>query len=131
MNCKLIQEYEKGITKYLLYKHQVSKKSHLDRKNRVKKFLEFCCKRNINEIKTIQRNDYDKFVQLYLSELSAETKRKYIMALREFFQRAKLDIRINVQKSVKSTKEKKFLKILEITGCDCLKEYKKELLEIL
>jgi len=130
--CVLVREYERNLRKYLRHKHQYSNKSERDRKNRVLKFLRFCCSRGIKDIRNIIQTDYDSFMQ-YLSEIgySIETRRKYRLALREFFSRAHLNINVNVQKSVKREKFKKFERLKEILkDCD-IEQYKDEILQIL
>jgi len=98
MACKLIEEYEKKLSIYLQNKHQYSKDSELRRKRKVKRFLLFCCKRKVKTIKDIKKGDYDKFIQLELQGLKEETIRKYKLALKEFFTRAKLNINVRTQK---------------------------------
>ena len=128
----LIEEYEKNLRKYLRHKHQNSNKSERDRKNRVKKFLQFCCRRGIKDIKNITQNDYDKFMQIELSNFSLETRRKYRLALREFFTRAHLNVHVNVQKATEREKLKKFEKLKQILDCcDYIDEHKNEILKIL
>ncbi len=130
--CELVKEYERNLRKYLKHKHQYSVKSERNRKNRVLKFLRFCCRRGVGEIRGITQNDYDKFMQLGLAKHSTETKRKYRLVLKEFFNRAHINIRVNVQKSVKREKLKKFEKLKQILDCcDCVNEYKSEILKIL
>ncbi len=129
--CVLVKEYERNLRKYLRHKHQYSIKSEKDRKNRVIKFLKFCCSRGVRSIKDITKDDFDKFIQT-LSKYSVETRRKYRLALREFFERAHLDIRVNVQRSTRREKLKKFEKLKQILSCcDCIDKYKSEVLEIL
>ncbi len=131
--CELVKEYERNLRKYLKHKHQFSNKSERDRKNKVLKFLRFCCRRGIGEIKSITQNDYDKFMQ-YLSETSysLETRRKYALALKEFFTRGKLPIKTNPKRLVKNAKLKKFEKLKQILSCcNCIDEHKSEILKIL
>ena len=131
MTCELLKEYEKNIRRYLKHKHQYSLKSERDRKNRVIKFLRFCCSRGVRSIKDITKDDFDKFIQT-LSKYSVETRRKYRLVLREFFERAHLDIRVNTQRAVEREKLKKFEKLKQILSCcDCISEHKSEILEIL
>ena len=129
--CVLVKEYERNLRKYLRHKHQYSIKSEKDRKNRVIKFLKFCCSRGVRSIKDITKDDFDKFIQT-LSKYSVETRRKYRLALKEFFDRAHLNIRVNVQRAVKREKLKKFERLKQILDCcDCVSEHKREILEIL
>ncbi len=129
--CELVKEYERNLRKYLKHKHQFSNKSERNRKNRVKKFLQFCCRRGIKDIKNITQNDYDKFIQIELSNFSLETRRKYRLVLREFFTRAHLNVRVNVQKATEREKLKKFEKLKQICCCNCIDEHKSEILKIL
>ncbi len=130
--CELVKEYERNLRKYLRHKHQYSIKSEKDRKNRVVKFLRFCCSRGVRSIKDINKSDFDNFMQLELAKYSTETRRKYRLALREFFNRAHLSIRVNVQRSTRREKLKKFEHLREILkDCDCIEQYKDKILEIL
>ena len=133
MACMLIDEYERNLRKYLQHKHQFSVKSERDRKNRVKKFLQFCCRLGIKDIRNIVQADYDRFMQ-YLSEIgySIETRRKYALTLKEFFTRGKLPIKTNPKRLVKNAKLKKFEKLKQILSCcNCIDEHKSEILKIL
>ncbi len=131
MTCELLKEYEKNIRRYLKHKHQFSSKSEKDRKNRVKKFLLFCCRQGVKDIRNITQTDYDNFMQLELVKYSTETRRKYRLALREFFNRAHLSIRVNVQRSTRREKLKKFEHLKEtLKDCD-LEQYRDEILKIL
>jgi len=132
--CELLSEYEKNLRKYLRHKYQTSEKSERDRKNRVKRFLLFCCKRGKKRTNEIEQNDFDKFVQIELEKYSTETKRKYRLALQEFFTRAKLPIKVNVVKSVEREKNKKLEKLKLILGnCaenNCIEKHKTEILKL-
>ncbi len=131
MSYRIVDEYEKNLRKYLVRKHQYSKKSENDRKNRVIKFLKFCSTRGKKTIKDIEQADFDRFMD-EIKDLSTETRRKYRLALREFFTRAHLNIRVNVQKATRLEKEKKFERLKEILkDCDCIEQYKDKILEIL
>jgi site-specific recombinase XerD len=113
---ELIQEFEKYKRLYLRYKHQYSKDSNKRREQKVKAFLAFCAQRGVKRIKEIREEHYRLFVAEVLNAKSTETKRKYLLALREFFQRAHLPIKINLSRNIQRTKEKKLLKVLEILG---------------
>ena len=129
--CELLSEYEKNLRKYLKHKHQVSDKSEKDRKGRVKKFLFFCCKRGLKRISEIKQIDYDRFMQLELAKYSTETRRKYRLALREFFSRAKLNVRVNPVKATRVEKERKFEKLKAIlSDCD-IEKHREEILKLL
>jgi hypothetical protein len=69
-----------------------------------------------------------------LNNKATETKRKYLLALKEFFERAHLPIKVNVSKNVSRTKERKLQKVLQLLGLKLEDlEYEKvpELLKIL
>jgi site-specific recombinase XerD len=131
---ELIQEFERYKRLYLRYKHQYSKESNKRREQKVKAFLAFCAKKGIKRIKDIREEHYRQFVAEVLNTKAVETKRKYLLALREFFERAHLPIKVSVQKNIQRTKEKKLRKLLSILGIDIQSlEYEKiqELLKIL
>jgi|YNPMSStandDraft_2_1061718.scaffolds.fasta_scaffold64461_1 site-specific recombinase XerD len=129
---KLVQEYNRKLWIYLQKKHGISKKSESERKNRVLKFLAFCENLGVQRIQDIIEQHYRAFVESVLVNLSTETKRKYLLALREFFDRAHLNIKINVQRNVKTTKNKKLQRILKILGITEISDQQKnELLKLL
>ena len=131
---ELIQEFERYKRLYLRYKHQYSKDSNRRREQKIKAFLAFCARRGVKRIRDIREEHYRQFVAEVLNAKATETKRKYLLALREFFKRAHLPIRINVQRNVQRTKERKLQKLLEILGIDIKSlEYEKiqEILKIL
>jgi len=68
---------------------------------------------------------------MYLNAKSTSTKRKYLLALREFFQRAHLEIPVNVTSNIARTKEKKLLEILDILQIDISEQQKNEILKLL
>ena len=111
---ELIQEFERYKRLYLRYKHQYSKNSNQRREQKVRAFLKFCAKHGVRRIKDIKEDHYRLFVAEILNNKATETKRKYLLALREFFQRAHLPIKVNITKNISRTKEKKLLKLLEI-----------------
>ncbi len=134
MACALMDEYINNIKKYLRYKHQYSLESNQKRKNMVLLFLKFCCAYKVKAISNIEQKHFDKFMQLQLKDKSAETKRKYRLALREFFSRAHLDIKVNVASAKKREKYVKLEKLKAILGDECaklLEQHKKEIIEIL
>jgi site-specific recombinase XerD len=110
---ELIKEFEQYKRLYLRYKHQYSKDSNKRREQKIKAFLKFCAKHGVRRVKDIREEHYRLFVSEVLNNKATETKRKYLLALKEFFQRAHLPIRINITKNITRTKEKKLLKILE------------------
>lgn len=128
---KLISEFEKKRRVYLIKKRQFSKKSEYERELRIKKFLRYCESKGIKRIKDITDKEYRAFVGDILSGKSVETKRKYLLALKEFFTRAHLPVRVNVQGSVNRTKEKKLNKILEILDIEITEEQKEKILNLL
>jgi site-specific recombinase XerD len=113
---ELIKEFEQYKRLYLRYKHQYSKDSNRKREQKIKAFLEFCAKHGVRRVKDIREEHYRLFVSEVLNNKATETKRKYLLALREFFQRAHLPIRVNIQRNISRTKERKLCKLLEILG---------------
>jgi site-specific recombinase XerD len=130
----LVDEYLKYLRLYLRKKHQFSKDSENRRKQKVLTFLRFCENLGVKRIKDIKEEHYRQFVAQFLNSKATETKRKYLMALKEFFERAHLEIKVNPSKNVQRTKEKKLKKLLDILGINIQDlEYEKiqELLKIL
>jgi site-specific recombinase XerD len=130
----LTEEYLRYIRLYLRKKHQFSKDSENRRKQKVLTFLRFCEQLGVKRIKDIKEEHYRQFVAQVLNDKSTETKRKYLLALREFFQRAHLPIQVNPAKNARRTKEKKLQKVLNVLGIDIQSlNYEKiqELLKIL
>ena len=111
---ELIREFERYKRLYLKYKHQYSKDSNRKREQRVKSFLRFCATKGVRRIKDIKEEHYRLFVAEVLNNKATETKRKYLLALKEFFQRAHLPIRVNITKNISRTKEKKLIKLLQV-----------------
>jgi site-specific recombinase XerD len=131
---ELETEYLKYLRLYLRKKHQYSKDSENRRKQKVLIFLRFCQGLGVKRIKDIKEEHYRQFVAQVLNSKSVETKRKYLMALKEFFQRAHLPIQVNPSGNVKRTKEKKLQRLLKILGIDIQNlEYEKiqEILKLL
>jgi site-specific recombinase XerD len=131
---ELIKEFEQYKRLYLRYKYQFSKDSNKRREQRVRVFLIFCAQKGVKRIKDIKEEHYRLFVSEVLNTKAPETKRKYLLALKEFFERAHLPIKVNVSKNIQRTKEKKLLKILEILGIkleDLEYEKVQKLLELL
>jgi hypothetical protein len=88
----------------------------------------------VKRIKDIREEHYRLFVSEFLNSKSTETKRKYLLALKEFFERAHLPIRVNITKNIARTKEKKLIKFLQVLGIkleDLEYEKVQELLKIL
>jgi site-specific recombinase XerD len=131
---ELIKEFERYKRLYIRYKHQYSKDSNRRRENRIKAFLRFCAQKGVRRIKDIKEEHYRLFVSEVLNTKAPETKRKYLLALKEFFQRAHLPIKVHPSKNIQKTKEKKLLRILEILGIkleDLKYEKVQELLKVL
>ncbi len=114
--CSLVDEFLRNKRKYVVYKHQYSRKSNRERVQRIVKFLQFCCEQGVKHIKGIQKSHYDEFLKYLSYTHSLETVRKYKLAIGEFVNRAKLDFK--VVKNVDRQKEKKFLKLKAILK-DC------------
>jgi len=113
---ELIKDFERYKRLYLRYKHQYSKDSNKRREQRVRAFLIFCAQKGVRRIKDIKEEHYRLFVSEVLNTKAPETKRKYLLALKEFFERAHLPIKVNVSENIQRTKEKKLSKILGILG---------------
>jgi len=131
---KLIDEYNKNLRIYLRKKSNVSRKSENDRKSKVVNFLKFCELQNIKQIKDINEALYRSFVSQHLNNKSIETKRKYLLALNEFFTRAHINIKISVQNNISRTKEKKLSKILNVLNIndnDINQQQKEAILKLL
>jgi len=131
---KLVDEYNKNLRIYLRKKTNTSKKSENDRKNKVVNFLKHCEKQNVESIKNINETHYRSFVSQHLSNKTVETKRKYLLSLNEFFTRAHLNIKINVQNNINRTKEKKLSKILNVLNIndnDINQQQKEAILKLL
>ena len=128
---KLVDEYRKNLRIYLKKKSNISKKSENQRKNKVITFLKHCEKQNVESIKNINETHYRSFVSEYLSNKSTETKRKYLLSLREFFTRAHLNIVINTKNNISRTKEKKLTKLLNILNVNATEQQKNEILKLL
>jgi site-specific recombinase XerD len=131
---EIIQEFERYKRLYLRYKHQYSKDSNKRREQRVKTFLRFCARQGVKRIKDIREEHYRLFVSEVLNAKAVETKRKYLLALREFFKRAHLPIKVNVSKNISRTKERKLQRVLQVLGLkleDLTYEQVQELLKLL
>jgi len=122
----LTQEYNKNLRIYLRKKSDTSKKSENQRKNKVLVFLRYCETKGIKRIEDISESNYRSFVSEYLNNKSTETKRKYLLSLREFFTRAHLNIVINTKNNISRTKEKKLSKILDILNINDINQQQKE-----
>jgi site-specific recombinase XerD len=130
----LTDEYLRYLRLYLKKKHQFSKDSENRRKQKVLTFLRFCETLGVKRIRDIKEEHYRQFVSQVLNSKAVETKRKYLLALKEFFERAHLPIRINVSRNIQKTKERKLQKLLNVLGIDIQDlEYEKiqEILKLL
>jgi site-specific recombinase XerD len=128
---KLVDEYNKNLRIYLRKKSDASKKSENQRKNKVLAFLRYCEEKRIERIENISESNYRSFVSEYLNDKSTETKRKYLLALNEFFTRAHLNIVINTKNNISRTKEKKLTKLLNILNVNATEQQKDEILKLL
>jgi len=128
---KLVDEYNKNLRIYLRKKSDASKKSENQRKNKVLAFLRYCEEKRIERIENISESNYRSFVSEYLNDKSTETKRKYLLALNEFFTRAHLNIVINTKNNISRTKEKKLTKLLHILNVNATEQQKDEILKLL
>jgi len=128
---KLVDEYNKNLRIYLRKKSDASKKSENQRKNKVLAFLRYCEEKRIERIENISESNYRSFVSEYLNDKSTETKRKYLLALNEFFTRAHLNIVINTKNNISRTKDKKLTKLLNILNVNATEQQKDEILKLL
>jgi site-specific recombinase XerD len=129
---QLAQKILERPERFLRKKHQYSKKSHRERLQKLLKFARFCEKQGVESIRDIKPEHYAKFVKEVLGQKSTETKRKYLLVLREFFRRAQLPIRVNVSRNIKETKEKKMRKLLEILeDCKLTERQMREIMKLL
>ena len=128
--CSLVDEFLRNKRKYVVYKHQYSRKSNNERTQKIIKFLQFCCLGGVKCIRDIQKSNYDEFLRHLNYSYSLETIRKYKLALSEFANRAKLDFK--VVKNVDKQKKRKFLKLKEtLKDCECnLNEYRDEIMKL-
>jgi site-specific recombinase XerD len=125
---KLVEKVLERPERFLRKKHQFSKRSYKERLQKLLKFIRYCERQGVENIRDIKVEHYAGFVKEFLSKKSTETKRKYLLVLREFFRRAQLPIRVNVARNIRETKERKMRKLLEILQ-DC-KLNEKQLREI-
>ncbi len=127
--CGLVDEFLKNKRKYVVCKHQYSRKSNRERVQRIVKFLQFCCEQGVKHIKDIQKSHYDEFLRHLSYSRSLETIRKYKLALSEFVNRAKLDFK--VVKNVDRQKERKFLKLKAILkDCNDIEQCRDEIMNL-
>jgi len=131
---RLISEFERKQKILVRNRRQYSEKSNKERVQKVMKFLSFCEDLDVKRIKDINQFHYRQFVSEFLNKKSSETKRKYLYALREFFERAHLPIIVNPTANMNRTKEKKLLKLLKILDLsenDITQEQKDKILDLL
>jgi site-specific recombinase XerD len=129
---QLAQKILEKPERFLRKKHQYSKKSHRERLQKLLKFIRFCEQKGVKDLRDIKPEHYSAFVKEFLSQRSTETRRKYLLVLREFFRRAQLPIRVNVSRNIKETKEKKIRKLLEILeDCKLTERQMKEIMKLL
>ncbi len=126
--CSLVDEFLRNKRKYIVYKHQFSKKSNNERVQRIIKFLQFCCSKGTKHIKDISKAIYDDFMRS-ISDKSLETQRKYRLAVSEFAERARLNFKI--VKNVDRQKERKFLKLKAILkDCNDIEQCRDEIMNL-
>jgi site-specific recombinase XerD len=129
---QLVQKILERPERFLRKKHQYSKKSHKERLQKLLKFIRFCEQKEVKELREIKPEHYSAFVKEFLSQKSTETRRKYLLVLREFFRRAQLPIRVNVSRNIQETKEKKMRKLLEILkDCKLTEKQIREIMKLL
>ena len=78
-------------------------------RNRINSFLDFCGQRKISLISDINSKDYEDFIRKISKDRSARTVSDWKYALKEFFERAGLPIKVNT--SPKKQSEKRIRKI--------------------
>jgi site-specific recombinase XerD len=129
---QLVQKVLERPERFLRKKHQYSKKSQKERLQKLLKFIRFCEQKGVKELREIKPEHYSAFVKEFLSQKSTETRRKYLLVLREFFRRAQLPIRVNVSRNIRETKEKKMRKLLEILkDCKLTEKQMREIMKLL
>jgi site-specific recombinase XerD len=129
---QLVQKVLERPERFLRKKHQYSKKSQRERLQKLLKFIRFCEAKGVKELREIKPEHYSAFVKEFLSQKSTETRRKYLLVLREFFRRAQLPIRVNVSRNIRETKEKKMRKLLEILkNCKLTEKQMREIMKLL
>ena len=129
---KLVEKILERPERFLRKKHQYSKKSHQERLQKLLKFARFCEREGVENIRDIKTEHYARFVKEFLNQKSTETKRKYLLVLREFFRRAQLPIRVNISRNIRETKEKKMRKLLEILkNCTLNEKQMREIMKLL
>ena len=130
--CEIVNEFKKFKRKYLTYKHQFSRKSNLEREQKILKFLQFCHKRGVKRIRDISKFDFENFMR-QIQDRSLETQRKYRLALSEFVERAKLNF--SVKRDVNKQKLKRYNKLKAILkNCaqdECIENLKENILKLL
>jgi len=129
---KLVAKILERQERFLRKKHQYSKRSYRERLQKLLKFARFCEKEGVENIRDIKHEHYAKFVKEVLNQKSTETKRKYLLVLREFFRRAQLPIKVNISRNIRQTKEKKMRKLLEILkDCKLTEKQMREIMKLL
>ena len=129
---KLVEKILERPERFLRKKHQYSKKSHQERLQKLLKFARFCEREGVENIRDIKPEHYARFVKEFLNQKSTETKRKYLLVLREFFRRAQLHIKVNISRNIRETKEKKMRKLLEILkNCTLNEKQMREIMKLL
>ncbi|MDL1969744.1 MAG: phage integrase SAM-like domain-containing protein [Candidatus Desulfofervidaceae bacterium] len=106
----LFGQYLKRKTRLLTIKHENTRRWERQRQKHIKQFLKYCEDRwNIERISDIKQKHFDCYVG-YLKqnrEYADETIRKHCLSLREFFERAKLNIKTNPGKGKKTQDSEK------------------------
>jgi len=100
---------------FIIKKHENTREWEKTKMHRIEKFLRFCEAKYIKDIHQIEKKNYDMFIEnLNKQNKSDETIRKYSLVLKEFFNRAHLDINVSPNRSKKRRITKKMTKIREI-----------------
>ncbi len=101
---------------FLQRRHENTDTWQKTKKNRVEKFLFFCESKQIKDMHSISKKNYDAFVKnLIAGGKSPETIRKYALAINEFVTRAHIpNIKINPARAKKRKIKQKVEKIAAI-----------------
>ena len=127
----LLDEYEKNKRMYLQKKYQCSKRSEYEKELKVKKFLRFCEKNGVKSISNIKTIHYRSFMESITKNVAPETYRKYALALKEFFNRAHLNIRVNPTRVKNRAIERKIRQIEKVVNITLSEEQKDSLRKII
>ncbi len=113
----LFEQYLKRKTRLLTRKHENTRRWERQRQKHVEQFLRYCENRwGIKKMSNIEQKHFDCYVG-YLRQskgYAGETIRKHCLSLRDFFERAKLNIKVNPEKGKKRRIQRKMQKIEQV-----------------